>query len=193
MPAAAWTAHTPQATDYLTLVTLKPGVGLAAAKTALARAVLPFGMPAVQTVLEYIGSQGASLTTLLDVAYGMLAFAILIALLGIGNTLSLSMYERTRELGLLRVVGATCTQVRTMVRWESVIIALFGTLSGMIFGLFSGWGLAEGIGKYGPSQVCSPDRPACRYRRGRWNRRSARRHSSREPRGAPQRLPGRRL
>jgi putative ABC transport system permease protein len=156
MPAAAWTAHTTQATDYLTLVKLKPGVGLAAAKTAIARAALPFGMPAVQTVPEYIGSQGASLTTLLDVAYGMLAVAIVIALLGIGNTLSLSMYERTRELGLLRAVGATRAQVRTMVRWESLIVALFGTLSGMILGLFSGWGLVEAIGKYGPSQFAVP-------------------------------------
>lgn len=156
MPATAWTAHTTQATDYLTLIKLEPGIGLAAAKTAIARAALPFGRPAVQTVPEYIRSQGASLTTLLDLAYGMLAFAILIALLGIGNTLSLSMYERTRELGLLRAVGATRAQVRTMVRYESLIVALFGTLSGVIFGLCSGWGLVEAIGKYGPSQFAVP-------------------------------------
>jgi putative ABC transport system permease protein len=66
------------------------------------------------------------------------------------------MYERTRELGLLRAVGATRAQVRTMVRWESLIVALFGTLSGMILGLFSGWGLVEAIGKYGPSQFAVP-------------------------------------
>ena len=60
--------------------------------------------------------------------------------MGIANTLSLSVHERTRELGLLRVVGGTRGQVRSMVRWESVIVAVFGTLSGLILGVFLGWG-----------------------------------------------------
>ena len=60
----------------------------------------------------------------------MLALAIVIALMGVANTLSLSIHERTRELGLLRALGQTRAQTRGMIRWESVIIAVFGTLGG---------------------------------------------------------------
>ena len=64
---------------------------------------------------------------ILGLVYAMLLLAIFIALLGIANTLSLSVYERTHEFGLLRAVGMTRGQLRSSVRWESVIIALFGT------------------------------------------------------------------
>jgi putative ABC transport system permease protein len=80
---------------------------------------------------------------MLNLIYVMLALAIFIALMGIANTLSLSVYERTRELGLLRAVGETRRQVRSMVRWESVIVAVFGTLGGLGLGLFLGWALVE--------------------------------------------------
>ncbi len=73
----------------------------------------------------------------------LLFLAIIIALMGIANTLSLSVYERTRELGLLRAVGQSRKQLRAMVRWESVIIAVFGTVGGIMIGLFLGWGLLE--------------------------------------------------
>ena len=73
----------------------------------------------------------------------MLLLAIVIALMGIANTLSLSIYERVRELGLLRAVGADRAQVRSMVRWESVVIAVFGTVGGLGLGLFLGWGLVQ--------------------------------------------------
>jgi putative ABC transport system permease protein len=86
--------------------------------------------------------------------YGLLALAILIALLGIANTMALSLHERTRELGLLRAVGQTRRQLRRTVRWESVIIAVFGTVGGLALGTFLGWGLmramnaSEGIGVF---------------------------------------------
>jgi putative ABC transport system permease protein len=64
---------------------------------------------------------------------------VVIALFGIANTLSLSVYERTRELGLLRAVGAFRSQVRAMVRWESVITALLGTAQGILIGLLLGY------------------------------------------------------
>ena len=71
----------------------------------------------------------------------MLALAIVIALLGIGNTLALSIFERTRELGVMRAVGMTRRQLRATIRWESVIIALQGTVLGLLIGLFFGWAL----------------------------------------------------
>ena len=160
MPAPAWTAHDAQARDSLVLIKLKAPrgypVSLSAAEAAVTRATQAFGAPAVQTRQEYINAQTAGMNTLLYLTYGMLAFAIFIALLGIGNTLSLSMYERTRELGLLRAVGATRGQLRTMVRWESLIVALFGTLAGLVVGLFIGWGLATAISQGGVSQFAVP-------------------------------------
>lgn len=74
---------------------------------------------------------------------------MLIALLGIANTLALSVFERTRELGLLRAVGMGRRQMRAMVRWESVIIALFGTGMGLAIGLCFSWALV----KAGPDQA----------------------------------------
>ena len=103
---------------------------------------------------EYVDSATGDLDTMLNLVYGLLALAILIALLGIANTLSLSLYERTRELGLLRAVGQTRRQLRRTVRWESVIIAVFGTIGGVAVGTFLAWGLmqalkaSEGIGSF---------------------------------------------
>jgi putative ABC transport system permease protein len=83
---------------------------------------------------------------MLGIVYALLALTILIALMGIANTLSLSIHERTRELGLLRAVGETRGQVRAMVRWESVIVAVFGTVGGLAFGAFLGWALVQSAG-----------------------------------------------
>src|SRR5205085_11221165 len=67
------------------------------------------------------------------------------ALLGIGNTLALSIFERTRELGLLRAVGMTRSQLRSAIRWESVIIALQGTVLGLAIGVFFGWSMVRAL------------------------------------------------
>jgi putative ABC transport system permease protein len=83
---------------------------------------------------------------MLTIIYALLALAIIIALMGIANTLSLSIHERTRELGLLRAVGETRAQVRSMVRWESVVIATFGAVGGIGLGIFLGWALVQGVG-----------------------------------------------
>jgi len=70
--------------------------------------------------------------------YALLALAVIVAFLGIVNTLSLSVFERTREIGLLRAVGATRSQIRRMVLVESVLIAIFGALTGVVIGLIYG-------------------------------------------------------
>jgi putative ABC transport system permease protein len=83
--------------------------------------------------------------TLLGLIYGLLGLAILIAVMGIANTLALSIHERTRELGLLRAVGQTRRQLRSTVRWEALLIALFGTLVGVGLGVFLGWALTRAV------------------------------------------------
>ena len=84
--------------------------------------------------------QAKQINQLLAIIYVLLALAVIIAVLGIINTLVLSVVERRRELGLLRAVGMVRRQVRSMIRGESVIIALFGAILGLVIGL--GFGLA---------------------------------------------------
>jgi putative ABC transport system permease protein len=86
----------------------------------------------------------------------MLLLAVLIALLGIVNTLALSVFERTRELGLLRAVGMTRGQVRTMVRWESVVISLIGALSGAALGIGIGLALSQAMKDEGIKAISVP-------------------------------------
>jgi putative ABC transport system permease protein len=97
----------------------------------------------VQDRDEYVQSIAAGVDQFLVLVYLLLALAIVIAVIGIANTLALSVHERTRELGLLRAVGQTRPQVRAMVRWESVIIAVFGALGGLGLGVFLGWALVK--------------------------------------------------
>ncbi|HJL76048.1 MAG TPA: FtsX-like permease family protein, partial [Acidimicrobiales bacterium] len=78
------------------------------------------------------------LDQLLSIITVFLGLSLFIAVLGITNTLALSVYERTRELGLLRAVGMTRRQMRRMVRWEAVIIALFGGILGVAMGVLFG-------------------------------------------------------
>jgi putative ABC transport system permease protein len=81
---------------------------------------------------------------------------VVIALIGIANTLALSIYERTRELGLLRAVGMSRRQLRSSIRWESVIIALLGTLVGLVIGFFFGWAVIQALKDQGFTRFAPP-------------------------------------
>ena len=82
---------------------------------------------------------------LIEAVNGLLLMSVIVALIGIVNTLSLSILERRRELGLLRVVGMEDKRVRRMVRIESVLISALGTITGVALGVFTGWALIFGI------------------------------------------------
>ena len=94
---------------------------------------------------EFMADVNADLDMVLGVVYALLGLAVIIALLGIANTLALSIHERTRELGLLRAVGMTRSQARSIVRWESIMIALFGTVLGLGVGTFFGWAVVRAL------------------------------------------------
>jgi putative ABC transport system permease protein len=143
IPEATWDAHQVQSVDNTVIVGLADGVDVEAGRAAVEAATASFAPPDVQTTDEYIDEATARVDTMLGLIYAMLALAIVIALMGIANTLSLSTHERVRELGLLRAVGADRAQVRSMVRWESVVIAVFGTIGGLGLGLLLGWGLVR--------------------------------------------------
>jgi putative ABC transport system permease protein len=114
--------------------------------------------PKVETREEYKATQAAQINQFLNLVYVLLFFAIVIALFGIANTLGLSIIERRHELGLLRAVGMTRRQLRSSVRWESVIIALLGTLLGLVIGVVFAWAMVkaladEGIDKFSVAPV----------------------------------------
>ena len=97
------------------------------------------------TKSEFKGSMASEIDKILNLVYVLLAMALVIALFGIANTLALSVFERTREFGLLRAVGMSRAQVRSTVRWESVLIALLGTTLGTAIGLGFGWALVHAL------------------------------------------------
>jgi putative ABC transport system permease protein len=137
--ASTWMTHTAQPIDSQILLRVRPGADLAATKTAVAGLARPYGNARVQDRAEYARTAAEGVNTILGLVYVMLVLAIVIALMGIANTLSLSIHERTRELGLLRAVGLTRRQTRSTIRWESVIISVFGTIGGVALGTFLGW------------------------------------------------------
>ncbi|MEZ5143155.1 MAG: ABC transporter permease [Acidimicrobiales bacterium] len=116
-------------------------MSVADGRVAVERAVTPYAGIDVQDREQYLESVGQAINQVLTLVYVLLVLAIVIALMGIANTLALSIHERTRELGLLRAVGQTRAQVRRMVRGESVIIATLGTLLGLGLGVFLAWAL----------------------------------------------------
>jgi putative ABC transport system permease protein len=93
----------------------------------------------VQDQSAYRAQSTGQVTLVLNLLYGLLALAIVIAVLGVINTLSLSVIERTREIGLLRAIGTTRRQIRRLIRLESVLIAVHGALLGLGLGL--AWGV----------------------------------------------------
>ena len=96
------------------------------------------GIGTLQTKDEFIEDQSSQINQILALIYGLLGLSIVIAIVGIVITLLLSVFERRREIGLLRAVGMTKSQVRTTVRWESVITSLLGAASGVVLGIAMG-------------------------------------------------------
>jgi putative ABC transport system permease protein len=140
---SAYDANFTDRLDGSVLVKRAEGVSPSAARAALERVTADYPTARLQDRAAYKQARSAEIDRDLGLLYVLLALAVLIALLGIANTLTLSVFERTRELGLLRAIGMARRQVRTMVRWESVIIALFGTCMGLVIGLFFSWAMVK--------------------------------------------------
>src|SRR5829696_7769258 len=106
-----------------------------ALEQAASRALRGFPVAKAQTLAEYKDESADQVNQLLGLVYALLSLSVIVALLGIVNTLALAVHERTRELGLLRAVGMSKRQVRRMVRAESVITALIGAILGLVLGI----------------------------------------------------------
>jgi ABC-type antimicrobial peptide transport system permease subunit len=110
--------------------------GVSAANTARLQAALgTFPDAKLQTKAQFKANQEQGLTSLLNLLYVLLSLSIVVSLFGIVNTLVLTVFERTRELGMLRAVGMSRRQVRRMIRHESIITALLGAAFGIPLGL----------------------------------------------------------
>jgi putative ABC transport system permease protein len=125
----------PQRVDLAAYVVLEPRADTERVRAAIVDAVKPFVVVAVQDRDEFINSQSDQIEQMLITIYVLLALSVVIAVLGIVNTLALSVFERTREIGLLRAVGLSRSQLRRMITLESVYTALFGALLGAVLGL----------------------------------------------------------
>ena len=133
-----------------------PGVTTATALAAVRAVAARYSGTTVMDQAAFKADQAKPIQQMLSLVYALLALAILIALLGIGNTLALSIFERTRELGVMRAVGMTRHQLRAMIRWESVIIALQGTVLGLLIGVFFGWALVLAMKSQGITEFSIP-------------------------------------
>ncbi|MFF3222769.1 ABC transporter permease [Nocardia suismassiliense] len=142
--------------NFVVLVTAQPGTDLTELRADLEKAVEPFPVVQVQNREEFKGAQGQQINTLLAILYGLLALAVVIAILGIVNTLALSVVERRREIGMLRAVGMQRAQVRRTIYLESMLIAVFGAIVGMLLGLGLGVGFLRTLRDLGLDQIAIP-------------------------------------
>ena len=142
--------------DRQVYVKIADGIDAATATSALEASLEQWPNAELQDQASFKEAITSEIDMMLNLIYGLLALAVIIALIGIANTLALSVHERTRELGLLRAVGMTRHQLRTAIRWESVLISLFGTGLGFVLGVGGAWGITKALADEGVSTFVLP-------------------------------------
>jgi putative ABC transport system permease protein len=145
--------------DFQVVATAAPGVELDQARAAVTSVAGAYPLADVQDRDEFAAAQSSNVDMILNLMYVLLGLAVFIALLGIANTLALSIFERTRELGLLRAVGMTRRQLRSVVRYEAVVIALLGTALGLVIGTAFGWAIVQALRGEGLTDFALPVGP----------------------------------
>ena len=133
-----------------------PGTDHSATRAVLEDLTKDFPTADVFDKAEFKESKASNIDLILNLIYALLGLSIIIALMGITNTLALSIFERTRELGVLRALGMTRGQLKTTVRFEAIIIALFGTGLGLAVGVFFGWSVVHALSDQGIDTLVIP-------------------------------------
>jgi putative ABC transport system permease protein len=151
-----FTANVTSTLDGAILMTNAPGTDPAEAKKTIEAALTDYPNVTVNDPGDITQKAQDSVNQLLGIVTAMLLLAVVVAILGIVNTLVLSVVERTRELGLLRAVGGTRRQVRTVVRLESVLMALLGALTGVALGTVSGIAISRALLDQGITELQVP-------------------------------------
>jgi putative ABC transport system permease protein len=137
--------YVPDPADFVVFARLADGVDPDEARPALEAVTDDYPTGELLDIGEYKDATAEQFTPILGLVTVLMLLTIIIAVLGIMNTLALSVLERTRELGLVRAVGGTRRQVRTMIRWESVVIAVLGSTIGLGLGLFFAWSIGKAL------------------------------------------------
>jgi putative ABC transport system permease protein len=137
-------------------VNLRPGVSATSGRSAVEAVAGAFPGVKVDDQASVKADDLRGVDQIVDVISALLALAVLLALLGVTNTLALSVLERTRELGLLRAIGMTPGQVRATVRWESAIVSVLGALPGVAIGILLGWAMQRSLAGQGMTMLQVP-------------------------------------
>jgi putative ABC transport system permease protein len=142
--------------DFGVFILKADGVSEADAEAAIASVAKNYPNGKLQSRTDYIDSQASGIQQVVNIIYLLLALSVIIAAVGIVITLVLSVFERRRELGLVRAVGMTRSQVRSSVRWESVITAVLGTVQGIVVGLLLGYAIVVALRSQGLNSFTIP-------------------------------------
>jgi putative ABC transport system permease protein len=153
---ATFVDRVPSALDFFGFVGVADGADAGAVQDDIEALTDPIPLLDVLSRDEFLDSIIQQIAGFLTLIYALLALSIVISLIGIANTLSLSIHERTREIGLLRAVGATRGQLRASMRWEAGIIAVLGTLVGLALGLVCSWAIVKAMSAFGLSRFEVP-------------------------------------
>jgi len=141
-----------------TVVAIKATGDPARNRQSIEAALKPYPRIEIEDRAEFIKAQGDQVDQLITILTALLAFSVIIAMLGVVNTLALSVVERTRELGLLRAVGLQRRQLRRMIRVESVLITIYGALLGIAIGIAFGAALVNALHDVGVTEFAIPIR-----------------------------------
>jgi putative ABC transport system permease protein len=142
--------------DSMLFVTKTSGASTADLRAGVEKITEDLPTVTLKDPQEFAEEQKGQINLFLRMIYGLLVLSVLIAILGVVNTLALSVIERTREVGLLRAIGLSRRQLRTMIRLESIVIAVFGALLGLGMGLVFGLTLMQALEDEGLTEVVVP-------------------------------------
>lgn len=141
------------------IIDLAPGVSPRAGRAAITRVLAPYPQAQISDRAQLKTQVASRIDRVLNLFYALLGLSVVIAIIGVANTLALSVHERTRELGLLRAVGMSRRQVRTSVRWEAVMVALLGTAVGLALAVAGSWGFVSALHSQGVIRLDIPPVP----------------------------------
>ena len=148
--------HVADQFDRRVFVSVDPELPAAESRAALDAALTEWPNAELQDEAQFKEDIAGQIDQMLNMIYGLLALAVVIALIGIANTLALSVHERTRELGVLRAIGMHRRQVRRAIRWEAVLIAVLGAALGAALAIGGAWGVVRALEDQGVTEFTLP-------------------------------------
>jgi len=151
-----FTAAGGEALDRFVYVDLAPDVDTAAVRSSLEATLDAYPVVTLKDQAQFADEQKGQVDQMLMIINALLGLSVIIAVLGIVNTLALSVIERTREIGLLRAIGMDRRQLRQMIRLESVAISVYGAVTGLVLGTLFGTSLVQALAEQGISRQVVP-------------------------------------